>query len=71
VLLVPGLNHRVVAGIITALPLGWRDHIKDHSTAQWIPSNWTQGLSQRDRHVRRKARKRVIFNMVCDGKSVV
>ena len=25
-LLVPGLNHRVVAGIITALLLGWQDH---------------------------------------------
>ena len=32
-------------------------HHKAHSTAPKIPSNWTQGLSQRVGHYRRKARK--------------
>jgi len=36
-------------------------HIQRQST---IPGNWTQGLSQRVGHYRRKVRKRMCFSMV-------
>lgn len=56
-----GNNARGVVGLRCNLNL--RHYRKTHSTARWIPSNWTQGLSQRVGHYRRKARQRVCFTI--------